>query len=81
MRVVTHAGSSFTTKTGIRFTYTVDGDDLVTDRTSLPIGQINFEQAYRLVPFEGPRVIHRTILGPTYVWAILHDHRIRQSDW
>jgi len=80
-RIVNHVGDGFATKMGLDFTYDVDGDRLVTSRTAYPLSRANFEAAYEHVPFDGPGDISTTIRGPAYVWAILHDPRIRGSDW
>ena len=80
-RIVAHQGDEFHTKTALPFTYTVDGNSLVTSRTDYPLSQAGFETAYRDVPIASPGVISRTLRGPSYVWAILHDDRIRRGDW
>ncbi len=80
-RIEAHVSSRFVTKTGLPFTYVTEGDVLKNDRTEYPLNRSNFEKAYRLVPFDGPGVVNRDVRGPSYVWAILHDSRIRKSDW
>jgi len=80
-RITAHGGGTFTAKTGHPLTYAVDGDGLVTSRTDYRLTYANFEAAYERVPFEGPGDISSTIRGPAYVWAILHDARIRAGDW
>lgn len=80
-RVKAHAGKEFKTKTGKMFTYTISGDLLHTSRTDYNISKTEFHKAFALVPFEGPSVINRDVRGPAYVWAVLHDKRIRKQDW
>ncbi len=80
-RIVAHAGEPFETKTGKPFTYMRDKETIVPSRTIYRIGRAEFEKAYALVPFEGPGDISQIVRGPAYVWAILHDMRIRQADW
>ena len=80
-RISNLAGKRFTTKTGKPFTYTVTNDALVTDRTDYLLGRRNFETALAHVPCGGPGEINQTVRGPSYVWAILHDARVRRSDW
>jgi len=80
-RIASHAGQRFSTKTGRPFTYSIERDALVTDRTDYPLAKINFSEALKQVPFGGPGMIAQTVRGPAYVWAILHDSRIRGKDW
>jgi hypothetical protein len=80
-RIAAHAGQSFATKTGRTFTYVVDRDSLLTDRTGYPLPKGCFSDALKKVPFDGPGNIAQTMRGPAYVWAILHDSRIRAKDW
>jgi hypothetical protein len=80
-RVVSHAGETFATKTGLPFTYKVAGDAFFPSRTNYRISRADFEAAYLEVPFDGPGVINATVRGPAYVWAVLHDARIRLGDW
>jgi hypothetical protein len=80
-RIASHAGQRFATKTGRPFTYAIERDALVTDRTDYPLAKVNFSEALKQVPFDGPGRIAQTLRGPAYVWAILHDPRIRAEDW
>jgi hypothetical protein len=80
-RIASHAGQHFSTKTGRPFTYSIERDALVTDRTDYALAKTNFSEALKQVPFDGPGRIAQTIRGPAYVWAILHDSRIRGKDW
>ena len=80
-RIAAHAGETFSTKTGLDFTYKVRGDAFFPSRTSFRIAKADFEKAYRLVPVEGPGVISDLVRGPAYVWAVLHDHRISRGAW
>jgi hypothetical protein len=80
-RIQAHQGEQFSTITGLSFTYDVDGDVLVTDRTPSRLYSSEFERALAKVPLDRPRDINKLVRGPSYVWAILHDDRIRQNDW
>lgn len=73
-------GEEFETKTGKLFRFTVDGNILRTDRTRQNLSKANFERALELWPFE-PGEVSRQIRGSAYVWGILHDRRVRTSDW
>jgi hypothetical protein len=80
-RIASHAGQRFSTKTGRPFKYSIEQDALVTDSTDYPLAKSNFAEALKQVPFDGPGRIAETVRGPAYVWAILHDTRIRVEDW
>lgn len=80
-RIAAHSGERFSTKTGRPFTYSIQHNALVTDRTDYPLAKTNFSDALKEVPFDGPGRIAQVIRGPSYVWAILHDGRIRCKDW
>jgi len=80
-RIEDLAGERFHTKTGKPFTYIVSGDVLVTSRTDYNLTKIDFNKALSIVPIEGPGKINHLVRGPAYIWAILHDSRIRASNW
>jgi len=80
-RIEIYEGEIFHLKGNAKFTYTITGTTLITSRTHYNISRTEFEKAYQLVPFPGPGVINNTVRGPSYVWAILHDSRIKRSDW
>ncbi len=65
---------------GGRFTYRVDGSEVVTDRPNARIHRGQFEQAYERVPLENTRSV-ADLWGPSYLYAILMDPRIRQGEW
>ncbi len=80
-RIEAHQGETFHTKTGVPLTYSVPGTQLVTDRSDYPLHIADFAKALELVPIEAPGKINTLVRGPGYIWGILHDPRIRQSDW
>lgn len=80
-RIKSHEGSTFTTRTDLEFTYSVDGDYLTPSRAKQRIPKLNFETALELAPLHGPGEISDVVRGSAYVWAVLHDPRIRQGDW
>ena len=81
-RILLHEGSAFRTKDDEIFTFKIDGEVIVVDRPSSPrIGKTQFGLALPLVPIEGPGEIHNLVFGPSYVWAVLHDDRIRGRDY
>jgi len=80
-RISAVAGQPFTTFTGKHFTYSVAGTELTTSRTPLGISQADFMRALRVVPIESPSEIVEHVRNAAYVWAILHDARVRQQEW
>lgn len=75
-RISAHTGEVFTTISGLPFTYTVAGNVLRTDVTDYNLTASEFQKAVCLLPLSGPGKISQIVRGPTYVWAILHDHRV-----
>lgn len=80
-RVRRFAGDRFHTKTGLEFTYTVEGNSVYTTRTEYAISLSDFRKVLELVPLKGPGEINWVVRGPSYIWAILHDPRIAEGDW
>lgn len=80
-RIKAHQNQPFKLKGGDPLTYEVVGNTVVVDRSPnhpLHIGQ--FEKALYRIPVAGPSQLH-DLRGPAYLWAILHDRRIRMADW
>ena len=75
------AGHTFNTKKGRPFTYEMHRDTVNTSRTDYPLPLSEFRKVLGLVPLEGPGEINQTVRGPSYIWAILHDPRVRGDDW
>ncbi len=80
-RIIAHQGERFETVTGKPFSYRASDDVLVTDRSDFPLRSGEFEKALAVAPSDGPGEISKLVRGPSYIWAILHDPRIRQTDW
>ena len=80
-RIINNAGKVFYTKKALKFTYTIQENTLITNRTKYHITRTDVMSAYRHVPFEGPGEITGLVRGQSYIWAILHDKRIRKQDW
>lgn len=79
-RIEAHAGETFEQVRGAIFTYQVVGGAVVPNRTVQQIPKSHFAKAIDLVPLSGPSEIQH-LRGPSYIYAILMDQRIRQSDW
>ena len=80
-RIAAHTGEQFKTKTGLPFSYSIHGNTLTTTRTDYPLARSEFEQLLKEAPLNGPGRVSDTVRGSAYVWAILHDKRVRGSDW
>ncbi|MHA2405786.1 MAG: hypothetical protein ACXACH_03425 [Candidatus Hermodarchaeia archaeon] len=80
-RITQNAKKVFYTKKGLKFTYAVQGNSLTIDRTKYPLTWKDVMSAYRHVPLEGPGELAGLVRGQSYIWAILHDNRIRKKDW
>jgi hypothetical protein len=79
-RISRCAGETFTQIRGGEFTYEVDGGSLIPDRTNQVIPRSHFEQAAGLLPLDSTMPV-QDLRGPSYIYAVLMDRRVRQSDW
>jgi hypothetical protein len=79
-RIVEHEHEVFTQIRGGRFAYEVKGNYVRPDRTNQNISRKDFQSAYAFVPLSGTAVLQH-LRGPSYLYAILMDGRIRQNDW
>jgi hypothetical protein len=82
-RIEQHVGEVFETKRASEFTYWLDQGGFFPTGRNHRIDISDFKNAYRNVPCEGPTAISRGIRevrGSSYIWAVLHDRRIRRQD-
>jgi hypothetical protein len=79
-RLASHGGEVFTQIRGGTFHYTVDQRGLSLSRTRWTIPWSHLEEALSLVPLENTRPVQH-LYGPSYIYAILNDRRIRLDDW
>lgn len=73
----------FRQKLGKPFCYTIHGAVLNPCTTDWNIPRSHFEKAFNRTPeggLDGPGQIN-DLQGPSYIWAILDDPRIRLSNW
>lgn len=75
-KIVNNAGEVFKTKTGLEFTYSINGELLLPSVTDYKISKNDFKKAYAMLPIDGPGKIRDIVRGPSYVWAILNDKRV-----
>lgn len=79
-RIHLHSGQEFTQIDGGKFTYVIAGGHVRPDRTDQQIPRSHFEEAYALVPFKNTVPVQH-LKGPSYIYAIMMDGRIRKYDW
>jgi hypothetical protein len=80
-RIKSHESEKFETKTGLPFSYEIDGLALIPSRTNYRLSRKDIERAYKELPLEGPGDIASLVRGSAYIWAILHDKRISKDEW
>jgi hypothetical protein len=81
-RILRHQGATFAMARRGTLTYHVDGDLLQTDRKGGRVHISQFRNAMVMMPVSGPKVLNDAdIWGPSYVYAIMMDDRIRAGDW
>lgn len=79
-RIVAHAGEEFFQIRGANFVYEISGNTVIPDRTNYPLQKSEFEKAFALVPLDSTVPVQH-LRGPSYLYAILMDRRIRSGDW
>lgn len=79
-RIKAHEGQQFRQIRGKQFSYTVVGGAVVPDTTNQNISRAHFEEAMKLMPLRDTTLLQH-LRGPSYLFAILMDPRIRGNDW
>jgi len=79
-RIEAVAGQKFRQIRGGEFTFKVYSAHLSPNRTNQNIPKSHFAEALRLVPLQNTVPLQH-LRGPSYIFAVLMDGRIRQSDW
>lgn len=79
-RIKACEGETFRQIRGGEFTYTVAGSAVIPDRTNQNIPRAHFEEATTLLPLSNTVPVQH-LRGPSYIYAILMDSRIRGKDW
>jgi hypothetical protein len=78
-RIKAHEGEIFKQIRGKKFTYTVVGASLVPEGINQNIPRSDFERALQFLPLESTVSVQH-LRGPSYIYAILMDKRIRGED-
>jgi len=79
-RIEAHSSEVFTQIRGSEFSYQAHDGYIELDRTNQNIAQTDFEKGYHLLPLSNTVPVQH-LRGPSYIYAILMDSRIRLSDW
>ena len=79
-RIEALEGEEFQQLRGARFTYAITGNVLVPSRTNRQLARSQFEKALNLMPVRNTVPLQH-LQGPSYLYAILVDSRVRLSDW
>ena len=74
-RITAHQGETFRQVRGGEFTYEVDGNSLLPDRTNRLLARSQFAEALALAPLTSTTQLQH-LQGPSYLFAILTDPRI-----
>ncbi len=80
-RILAHQGQVFHQVKGQAFTYEIAGNALIPSTTKAKIYKSQFAKALEHLPFSKVSDVPQGVFGPSYVYAILMDPRIRQNDW
>ncbi len=79
-RIVAHEGETFRQIRGQEFQYSVAQSVLRPSTTNQNLPKSVFDTALKDVPFENTVSLQK-LRGPSYLYAILMDRRIRGNDW
>jgi hypothetical protein len=75
-RIVALRGETFRQRRGKPFTYAVSGNSLKPSTTNRQLPRSHFARAFERAPLDGPGQL-QDLQGPSYLFAILTDPRIR----
>ncbi|MBI4218495.1 MAG: hypothetical protein HY682_00020 [Chloroflexi bacterium] len=75
-RIQALAGTEFTTRSGQEFNYAIEREYLLPSTSEVRIPVSQFRRAFAMGPVRGPSSL-RGIFGPSIVWAVLNDTRVR----
>jgi hypothetical protein len=79
-RIKSCAGETFQQIRGKKFSYVVNGDYVDLSSTNHRIPKKHFQEALLMVPLPSTVEVQH-LRGPSYIYAILMDKRIRKTDW
>jgi len=79
-RIVAHEGEVFKQIRGREFTFEVASNVLRLSTTNHHVSRATVEEAFQLIPLANTTPLQH-LRAPSYLYAILMDQRIRQTDW
>lgn len=79
-RIEAHEGEEFRQKLGKPFSYEVKSGSVRLSTTNRQIPKSAFEEALRRFPWRSLTEL-QDLQGPSFIYGILMDPRIRASDW
>lgn len=79
-RIASHEREVFRQIRGGEFRYLMDGNGIIPDRTNHRFPKTEIQEAFRRMPMKNT-VPLQDLRGPSYLYAILMDDRIRQGGW
>ncbi len=79
-RIKAHSGEEFFQIRGGKFTYQIKNEQVIPNRTNHQFSRSSFEEAFQLVPLPNTVPVQH-LRGPSYIYAILMDERIRLGNW
>lgn len=79
-RIEAHQGEKFHQIRGQEFTYKVVSGAVIPSTTNRQLPRSHFAEAANLLPLRNTVPVQH-LQGPSYLYAILMDRRIRQTDW
>ncbi len=79
-RIQKHEGEEFHQIRGKAFHYGMFGGSIALSTTNQQIAKSDFEKALQRGPLRNTVPV-QDLRGPSYIYAILMDKRIRQNDW
>lgn len=79
-RIVANEGQIFKQIRGREFTYNITGNTILLSTTNQNVSRRELEKALEFLPLKSTVVIQH-LRAPSYLYAILMDQRISQTDW
>lgn len=79
-RIIAAEGQVFTQIRGRIFIYEIISGSIVPSTTNRRLPMTDFKKAFSLVPLKNTAQI-KNLQGPSYIYAIMMDSRIRADDW
>ena len=73
-----YSGEEFYTKTGIPYSYTVKGSQVMLQNTNRNIPYSDFEKAVNLSNISISKLNELGVQGPSYIYGIITDERIKK---